>query len=46
MQVGAKAAKDRQEFQGKMELEGVKYGAQIARDRALATKQNPPTKGE
>ena len=46
MQVGAKAAKDRQEFQGKMELEGVKMGSQIARDRALATKQNPPTKGE
>ena len=46
MQVGAKAAKDRQEFQGKMELEGIKVGSQIAKERAFTTRGNPPTKGE
>jgi len=44
MQVGAKAAKDRQEFQGKMELEGIKLGSQIAKDRVSTTKGKPPTK--
>jgi hypothetical protein len=38
MQVGARAAKDRQEFQGKMELEGIKIGSQIAKDQNLPSK--------
>jgi hypothetical protein len=50
MQVGAKAAKDRQEFQGKMELEGTRVGAEIARNQAQMAQQqrqaNKPTKGE
>ena len=54
MQVGAKAAKDRQEFQGKMELEGTRIGAEIARNRAQMSQQerqaarqsSKPTKGE
>lgn len=50
MQVGAKSAKDRMEFQGKMELEGTRLGAEIARNRAQMSQQerqaNKPTKGE
>lgn len=50
MQVGAKSAKDRMEFQGKMELEGTRVGAEIARNQAQMSQQerqaNKPTKGE
>jgi hypothetical protein len=46
MQVGAKAAKDRQEFEGKMELEGIKVGSQIAKERAITAREKPPTRGE
>jgi hypothetical protein len=35
MQVGAKAAKDRAELSAKQELEGLKVGAEIARNKAM-----------
>jgi hypothetical protein len=50
LQVGAKAAKDRQDFEGRMELEGTRIGAEIARNSAQMNQQarqtNKPTRGE
>ena len=46
MQVGAKSAKDRMEFEGKMELEGVKVGSQIAKENAMAAREKLPTRGK
>jgi hypothetical protein len=44
MQVGLKAARDKQEIEGRLEAEGIKLGLQMAKDQREAMKPNKPTK--
>jgi hypothetical protein len=44
MQVGLKAASDKQNIEGRLEAEGVKLGMQMAKDQREAMKPNKPTK--
>jgi hypothetical protein len=41
MQVGAKSAKDKADLDARMELEGVRLGAQIAKDQ-IEMRKPPP----